>query len=163
MGLGGLALLAAPVAGLRVWLAPLRRRVAGSAGRWVRVTSLAALPENGVPQRFAVRADQANAWTRSPAAPIGAVFLRRTEGVQVEALNVVCPHAGCLVDYAPDSQSFLCPCHNSTFALDGQVHDPASPSPRGLDPLEAEVREGSEVWVRFQNFRAGIKERIPLA
>jgi menaquinol-cytochrome c reductase iron-sulfur subunit len=160
VGLGAVALLTAPLAGLRVWLAPLGRRPGAAPGRWVRVTSLATLPENGPPRRFPVVTDHVNAWTRSPAVPVGAVFLSRNED-RIRAFNVVCPHAGCLVDYTPGSQQFLCPCHNSTFALDGQVNDPGSPSPRGLDPLEAEVRDGSDVWVRFQNFRVGFKERIP--
>jgi menaquinol-cytochrome c reductase iron-sulfur subunit len=161
VGLGAAAILTAPLAGLRVWLAPLRGRSTEPSGRWVRVTSLAALPEDGPPRRFPIVTDHVNAWTRSPAVPVGAVFVRRTEGTRLEVFNVVCPHAGCLVDYTPGSQQFLCPCHNSTFALDGHVNDPNSPSPRGLDPLEAEVRDGSDVWVRFQNFRVGVKERIP--
>jgi Rieske Fe-S protein len=73
----------------------------------------------------------------------------------------VCPHAGCFVDYLDARKSYLCPCHNSTFALDGKVNDPKSPSPRGLDELEVEVRDNSEVWVKFQNYRAGISQKIP--
>jgi Rieske Fe-S protein len=91
------------------------------------------------------------------------VFLQ-SQGEDVPlAFNVVCPHAGCLVNYDPSGPGYLCPCHNSTFALDGKVNDPKSPSPRGLDLLEVEVREGDEVWVRFQNFRPGLKERVPVA
>lgn len=161
--LGAGALLAAPVAGLRVWLAPLRGRSTEATGRWVRVASLSVLPENGDPQRFPVVTDQVNAWTRTPAVPVGAVFLRRMEDARIQAFNVVCPHAGCLVDHPPGTEHFFCPCHNSTFALDGQINDPRSPSPRGLDPLEAEVREAGEVWVRFQDFRIGVKERVPVS
>jgi menaquinol-cytochrome c reductase iron-sulfur subunit len=158
--LGGGALLTAPAAGLKVFLEPLRR--AGGAGQWVRVGRLGALPEDGTPRRFPIVADQVNAWTRSPDVPIGAVFLRRTGPAQVVAFNVVCPHAGCLVDFAAGSGQFLCPCHNSTFALDGRVDDPSSPSPRGLDQLETELRNNDEVWVRFQNYRSGPAEKIPV-
>lgn len=161
--LGAAAMVTTSWAGLRVWLAPSSHRSKSAPGRWVRVTVLTALPEDGVPRRFPVVADRVNAWTRSPAVPIGAVFLSRNADARLQAFNVVCPHAGCLVDYSPGAQAYLCPCHNSTFALDGRVDDPQSPSPRGLDPLEAEVRGESEVWVRFQNFRVGIKERIPEA
>ena len=28
--------------------------------------------------------------------------------------------------------------------------------------VKAEVRNGTEVWVRFQNFRAGVTEKIPV-
>ena len=38
---------------------------------------------------------------------------------------------------------------------------PGSPAPRGLDELEVEIRNKSEVWVKFRNFRAGVPEKIP--
>jgi Rieske Fe-S protein len=60
-----------------------------------------------------------------------------------------------------DTNSYLCPCHNSTFALDGKINDPDSPAPRGLDELAVEVRKNGEVWVKFQNYRAGVSEKIP--
>ena len=164
--MGGLALLAAPLAGLRAFLQPLRgARDTPKAGRWVRVTRASSLPPDGVPRRFPVIADHLNAWTRVPAVPIGAVYLRRAADdlSQVQALSVVCPHAGCSVDYGASVGSFLCPCHNSRFTLEGAVENPTSPSPRGLDPLEVEVRNGEEIWVRYQVFRPGIEERKPLA
>ena len=77
------------------------------------------------------------------------------------ALHAACPHAGCFVDYRGDHKDFFCPCHNSSFAADGTVADPKSPSPRPLDTLDLEVR-GSEVWIRFQNFAAGHKEKRPV-
>lgn len=157
--LGGSALLAPAGAGLAVFLHPLHAR--RDAAGWSRVTRLAALPADGVPRRFTVVADRVNAWNKSPAVPVGAVYLRRTGEATVRAFNVVCPHAGCLVDYAPARGGFLCPCHNSTFAVDGRVNDPASPSPRGLDELEVEIRNDGEVWVRFQNFRTGVRDKIP--
>ena len=76
----------------------------------------------------------------------------------VEALQTICPHAGCFVDYRPDARDFLCPCHNSTFAIDGAINDPKSPSPRAMDTLPVELREG-EIWIRFENFQAGQKAK----
>jgi len=161
--LGAAALLIAPLAGLRVWLQPLRRPGDRTEGSWVDVARLSALPDGEVPRRFPVEADRMNAWSRIPRQAVGAVFLRRTSGAaQVQAFNVICPHAGCLVGYTPGEEGFLCPCHNSRFALDGRVESPASPSPRGLDTLETQVRNGDEVWVRFRSFRVGIKEKLPV-
>ncbi len=158
--LGGTVLAIPTGVGLRVFLNPLR---AGSpAAGWTRITSLSALPEDGAPRRFAVIAERVNAWNRLPAVPVGAVYLRRIGPAAVQAFNVLCPHAGCVVEYAPARGGFLCPCHNSTFAPDGRVNDPASPSPRGLDELEVEIRNDTEVWVRFQNFRAGVREKVPV-
>jgi menaquinol-cytochrome c reductase iron-sulfur subunit len=95
--------------------------------------------------------------------PIGAVYLRKTETNQVIALNVVCPHAGCFVEFNSSRKVFSCPCHNSRFSLDGAIADRKSPSPRALDALEVEIRNQSEIWVKFQNFIAGHAEKIPVS
>jgi menaquinol-cytochrome c reductase iron-sulfur subunit len=147
-------------AGLGVLLDPARRKTQ-TGGQLVRVASLTALPDDGVPRKFAVVASRTDAWNRSPETVIGAVYLRREKDAKPRAFNVVCPHAGCFVDYMAARDSYLCPCHNSTFALDGKINDPKSPSPRGLDELEVEVRNESEVWVKFQNYRAGVAQKIP--
>lgn len=149
------------LAGLTVIFDPLLRK--SSAGGFVRVTSLAALPNDGLPRRFSVMADRSDVWNKFPDTPIGAVYLRRTGETSAEALNVVCPHAGCFVDFVAARRGYFCPCHNSSFALDGKINDPKSPSPRAMDKLEVEVRNGSEIWVRFQNFEAGKKEKHPVA
>jgi Rieske Fe-S protein len=107
-----------------------------------------------------VHLDHVDAWTVSKNVPVGAVYLRRTGEREVQALNVVCPHAGCFVELK--AKAYACPCHNSTFAFDGSIQDPSSPSPRALDSLAVELRNGSEVWVRFQNFHAGRKEKVPV-
>ncbi|MBU6399091.1 MAG: Rieske (2Fe-2S) protein [Verrucomicrobia bacterium] len=158
---GGLAGLVPAAAGLVTFLDPLHRRSA--AGGFVRVASLETLPADGIPRKFAVVSDRRDAWNRFPHVPIGAVYLRRTGAQAVEALNAVCPHAGCFVDYVPIQNGFLCPCHNSRFAADGRLRDSRSPSPRGLDTLEVQVRDGTEIWVRFQNFRAGQAAKIAVA
>jgi menaquinol-cytochrome c reductase iron-sulfur subunit len=158
--IGGALAVVAPLAGLTVLLDPLRRK--SQAGGAVRVASLAAVPDDGVPRKFPVLATYQDAWNRTPNVPVGAVYLQRAKGEAVRALNVVCPHAGCFVDYRAAEGCYLCPCHNSTFALDGKVLNPKSPSPRGLDDLPVEVRGNGEIWVTFQNFRPGEKERIPV-
>ena len=149
------------LAGLTVIFEPLRRKSA--AGGFVRVTSLAALPNDGVPRRFSVLSERTDAWNKFPETPIGAVYLRRTAEASAEALNVVCPHAGCFVDFVAARRGYFCPCHNSAFGLDGKIADPKSPSPRAMDRLELEIRNGTEIWVRFQNFEAGKKEKLPVA
>ncbi|HXG46996.1 MAG TPA: Rieske (2Fe-2S) protein, partial [Methylomirabilota bacterium] len=151
--LGAAAALPPLGVGVATLLHPLRGRAAG--GSFVRVTSLSALPDDGTPRQFPVVADRQDAWNRFPQVRVGAVYLRRTGPSTVQAINVVCPHAGCFVNYSADEKHYLCPCHNSSFALDGQIKNPGSPSPRPLDTLEVEIRNGSEIWVKFQNFRAG--------
>jgi menaquinol-cytochrome c reductase iron-sulfur subunit len=158
--IGAVITLVPLTSGLALWLDPMRRRTK-SAGQLVRVANLSALPEDGLPRKFAVIASRVDAWNRSPETVIGAVYLRREKDGKPRAFNVVCPHAGCFVDYNAGRGAYFCPCHNSTFALDGRINDPKSPSPRGLDELEVEIRDDSEVWVKFQNYRAGISKKIP--
>lgn len=160
VGIGAAATAVPMLAGLATVLDPLRRKSA--AGGPVFVTTLNALSADGVPQRFQIIADREDVWNKFPRVPVGAVYLRRIGNDKVEALNVTCPHAGCPVEFKTSTSSFLCPCHDSTFKLDGSLASASSPSPRGLDTLEAEVRHGSEVWVRFQNFEAGKAKKIPL-
>jgi menaquinol-cytochrome c reductase iron-sulfur subunit len=160
VGLGTAAVLVPAAAGLTVLLDPLRRKT--EAGEKILITTVEALPQDGTPQKFAILANRVDAWNRFPNAPVGAVYLRRTGEKTVEALNVVCPHAGCFVDFRSNTKDYYCPCHNSSFAMDGKILDAKSPSPRGLDSLEVEVR-GSEVWVLFQNFQTGKSEKVPVA
>ena len=160
MMIGAITALVPAISGLIVFLNPLRRKAATATS--VRVASLNALPENGDPVKFPVLAEREDAWNRTPNVPVGAVYLRRLEGDRVQALNVVCPHAGCFVDYLRSDRAYHCPCHNSHFALDGSIADPNSPSPRPLDELPVEIRNDGEIWVGFQNYRAGEEGKIPV-
>ena len=140
------------LSGATVFLDPLRRRKADAG--LVLVTKLAAVPPDGVPRKFTVEADFVDAWNTYRNVPVGAVYLRHTDA-GIVAHNVVCPHAGCFVNLAPDRTRFVCPCHKSSFALDGVINDPTSPSPRDMDELEVAVQNGDEIWVRYQNFQSG--------
>jgi menaquinol-cytochrome c reductase iron-sulfur subunit len=159
--MGACAMLIPAGAGTAVFLAPLREPPRGPVS--VRLTSLDSLPIGGAPQLFQVIAARTDAWTREPAAGLGAVFLQRIGEREVRAFNASCPHLGCAVEFRTAINGFYCPCHNSTFAADGEINDPASPALRGMDALEVEIREGGEVWVRFQDFRAGTAAKLPAA
>jgi menaquinol-cytochrome c reductase iron-sulfur subunit len=149
------------VAGLVAWLDPLSQD--GTSGDVAtRVATLDALPADGTPQRVTVVRGRSDAWTRDGAVPVGAIYLRKTGDRVVQALHSMCPHAGCFVDYQAARGVFFCPCHDSTFAVDGSINDPHSPSPRGLDALEVELK-GDEVWVRFRNYRTGIQQKVPVS
>jgi Rieske Fe-S protein len=158
--LGVAAILAPLGAAIAVMFDPLRRKSKAAASNMVRVASLSSVPADGIPRKFAILADRTDAWNRFPNTPIGAVYLRRPDEKTVEAFNVVCPHAGGFIDYNAQNKCFLCPLHNSAFGLDGSILDPKSPSPRPMDSLKVELRDG-EIWVSFQNFLAGTREKTP--
>jgi menaquinol-cytochrome c reductase iron-sulfur subunit len=150
-------------AGLATFLDPLwRQKKSGgeeAERQFRRVASLTALPTDGTPMQVPVVADLTDAWNREANQPIGAVYLRRV-GDKVLCFNAICPHAGCFVGYAAERKVFQCPCHTSSFELDGQRIMP-SPSPRNMDELavDAEKLQAGEVWVQFVNYYPGKEDR----
>ena len=154
-------IVAAPLAaGVVVLLGPLRKPAAD--GSWVQLTKLGQLQVGGAPRLFQVYVARTDAWTRHGASAVGSVYLERTGEKDVTAFSTSCPHLGCAVVWQDPEKRYFCPCHDSAFARDGAIIQP-SPSARALDTLLVEIRNGDEVWVRFQDFKAGIKEKIPVA
>jgi menaquinol-cytochrome c reductase iron-sulfur subunit len=168
LGLGATAYVVPAAAGVVAALNPLRLKGAG--GEFLRLAALDTLPSDGTPRKFPVVAERVDAWTRA-VEPIGAVFLRRTPDNQVEALQVECPHAGCTIELkeVADEQTgakapkLVCPCHKAAFDLAGKRLQATSPSPRDLDQLQVEIRNGNEVWVQFQNFKLGTPAKVEVA
>ena len=152
-------------AGVRMALDPLSRKGIAVDAEFIRLAEVSDL-EAGVPRKFAIVEDKRDKWSRYKDVPVGAVYLLLVENGEdskssepkVIAYNTVCPHLGCFVDYRPEQQDYFCPCHDSNFALDGSLKKGVSP--RGMDTLEVEIRNGSEVWVKFQRFKANTKEKI---
>jgi Rieske Fe-S protein len=162
------ALLTPAAVGIVAFLNPLRQK--SQIGGFIRLTNLEAVPEDGSPQKFSVIADRTDAWNFFPNEPIGAVYLRRTGKDRVEAMQVICPHAGCSImvekkvsgtisEKVPDT-FFFCPCHGAGFDLSGKRLDATSPSPRNMDSLEVEIRDNSEVWVKYQKFITGAANKM---
>ena len=56
------------------------------------------------------------------------------------ALSTVCTHLGCTVPWNADEQRFVCPCHASTFDINGDVVQP--PAPRAMDLFEVTIENG---------------------
>jgi menaquinol-cytochrome c reductase iron-sulfur subunit len=131
----------------------------GSAGKFIRVASLAELKDGAPPKRFSVVSERRDAWTHS-VEPVGTVFLRRTGADQVLALQVKCPHEGCPVKFNDKTGAFACTCHTARFDADGKRIDPdTSMSPRDLDTLAVEIRD-QQVWVNYEEYAMGTPEKI---
>ncbi len=159
VALGGACVMAPAAAGIYVLAAPLRQK-AGD-GSWVQLTRLEALPIGGAARLFEVFIERTDAWTRHPRSAVGAVYLQRLDDKRVRAFQAACPHLGCAVEWRNEIKKFFCPCHNSSFTAEGQIVTP-SPAARGLDSLAVEIRGEGEIWVRFQDFKAGVKEKQPV-
>jgi menaquinol-cytochrome c reductase iron-sulfur subunit len=85
-----------------------------------------------------------------------AVFVSRTNDGHLQVLSPVCPHLGCSVAWHANENKFVCPCHGGQFKPDGSRI--SGPPPRGLDRLEAQVRDG-KLEVQFQYFRSNVPNR----
>ena len=150
--IGGIVSVFPFVAGLGVIFDPLRRKRAKAEP--LRIASLDAVPDDGVPRAFPVIDARRDAWNLYPPEAVGSVYLKREPGDKTPiAWTSVCPHLGCAVDFKEESHEFVCPCHVSAFDLNGDVL--TGPSPRPMDELEVEVRDGGQVWVTFERFRSG--------
>ena len=163
---GGLAVVTPIGVGIASFLTPLFRTTKSPK---VRVALLDQVPDDGMPRAFSVVAAREDAWTRYPAQRIGAVYLVRKAGEQTPiAFTAKCPHAGCFIGYTPGAKIFQCPCHTSSFNLDGsRVNGDAEVAPRGMDALPVEIKQVktadgadlAEVWVEFIDFQTGHKEQ----
>ena len=59
-----------------------------------------------------------------------ASWLRRVSDDQFIAFSVNCTHLGCPVNWLPDAEIFLCPCHGGVYSKDGSYA--AGPPPKSL-------------------------------
>ena len=50
---------------------------------------------------------------------------------------------------------------NSNFKLDGSLAKGVSP--RAMDELQIDVRNKTEVWVKFQNFQPGHRDAVSIS
>ncbi len=163
--IGGVIGLYPVAVGSLMFLHPVIKKLFGGGEKktegkpYLRVAIKDALPADGTPVQVPVLADLTDAWNRESGQPIGAVYLMR-KGDDVTCFNAICPHAGCFVGYSKENNIFQCPCHTSSFQLDGKRNMP-SPSPRDMDPLKVdeEKLKNGEVWVQFVNYYPGHEHR----
>jgi Rieske Fe-S protein len=103
---------------------------------WVEAGDVTQLQPN-VPEEFIFRRNRLDGWKAS-SEKTTAWVLKQNDG-QIVAFTPQCPHLGCAYSYDNRNKEFLCPCHTSTFALDGKVL--TGPAPRALDRYETKVTE----------------------
>jgi len=84
------------------------------------------------------------------------VFVNRNPAGQLQVLSPICPHLGCSVAWHDNQKKFICPCHGGQF--DDQGRHISGPPPRGLDRLEARVKDGN-LQVQFEYFRSNVPDQ----
>lgn len=124
----GLA-LALPAA-VYLLLPPRLRR----AEEWIDAGDISQFPLR-VPEELVFRRNRKDGW-RILSEKAAAWVVKRSE-TDVVAFAPQCTHLGCAYHWDEHKQNFLCPCHTSTFSLDGQVI--SGPAPRPLDRYRVRV------------------------
>ena len=140
-------------------LNPLLGKTTGGSGEedWLTLGPTSMFPEGGPPVKVPITMTRQDAWQTLPASSVGFVYVQRTAADDYRVLSGVCPHIGCAVGLADGGRSFLCPCHRSAFALNGDTVTPAdgatNPSPRGMDPLPWRLEAGQVKiqWIRYDS------------
>ena len=124
-----------------------------------------AVPADGTPVAVTVLDDIIDAWNRFKNVPAGSIWVRKVGDGPILAFNSICPHLGCSVDYRGAEHDFFCPCHTSSFTLDGKKSNDIPP--RDMDALQVSMRtngvedkDGNEIWVLYQKFRGATAEKI---
>jgi len=69
----------------------------------------------------------------------------------------ICTHLGCEFFWDTKGKQFVCPCHNSIFAMDGNLI--SGPAQRGLDTLATRIENG-QLFVKWERFRPAISQKI---
>ena len=131
MGLIGLA-LAAPAA-IYLLLPPKLRKEA----EWVETADLSTIPA-GTPTEISFERKRVDGWKVSTEKATAWVVKRPSN--EVVAFTPQCTHLGCSYHWDDPSHTFICPCHNSVFSIDGKVL--GGPAPRPLDRYMTKIDAG---------------------
>lgn len=100
-------------------------------------------------------------WTAARDVVLGAAWIRRVgpRPEDLDARSATCPHLGCAVGWDPAAGNYLCPCHDSRFAISGDKL--TGPSERGLDGLPLRVVDG-RILLTWERYRTGKPTKEPV-
>lgn len=106
---------------------------------WTEATDLNKLPLNA-PEEVVFRRNRKDGW-KILSEKTSAWVVRKSDK-EVVAFAPQCTHLGCAYHWDANNKNFLCPCHTSTFGVDGKVL--SGPAPRPLDRYDAKI-EGDKL------------------
>lgn len=104
---------------------------------WVAVGPLEDYPI-GKPQVFTFTRTQINGWERTSQSY--GVYVLRQNQADLSVLSNVCTHLSCRVTWKEEQAAYICPCHDASFDIQGEVIK--GPPPRPLDQFETKIEEG---------------------
>ncbi len=142
---------------IRTFISPALQETVSSSTGLLDLGSIIGYQVN-VPRKVKIKDIKVDAWTKFPPTEIGAVWIIMDKERKFTVFTSICPHLGCGIDWDKNLGEFICPCHDSFFDIEGRVL--SGPSPRGMDTMETEIKDG-KVFVRYRKMRLGISKKMP--
>ena len=114
---------------------------------WIDLGELAAYPLN-LPSLFQFTRTKVNGWERTGMSY--GVFVVRQTDTDVRVFSNICTHLGCHVNWHPDVQHYISPCHDGHFDILGK--NISGPPPRPLDEFQTKVEDG-RLFIQLPPFK----------
>lgn len=110
-------------------------------GQWVDAADLTQIQPK-VPEEVVFRRNRVDGWKVN--SEKSTAWVVKVADNQAIAFAPQCTHLGCAYHWDEGNKNFLCPCHTSTFDIDGKVL--SGPAPRPLDRYQVKV-EGTKLLI----------------
>jgi len=81
--------------------------------------------------------------------PQGIWMIREEE--RIAALNIICTHLGCILNWLPNDRKFKCPCHGSGYKPNGINFE--GPTPRPLERFRITIEDGIVVVDKSKKYQ----------
>ncbi|HSB15376.1 MAG TPA: ubiquinol-cytochrome c reductase iron-sulfur subunit [Bryobacteraceae bacterium] len=104
---------------------------------WVEAGDVSQL-EPGVPNELVFRRNRVDGWKITSEKT--SAWVVKVSDADVVAFSPICTHLGCAYHWDERKNNFLCPCHSSTFGLDGRVL--SGPARRPLERFRVRIENG---------------------
>jgi len=104
---------------------------------WIDVAEIAKLPV-GEPAEVIFTRRRVDGWKVINETALAWVV--KEDDSKAFALAPACTHLGCAYHWERERKEFICPCHTSSFSIDGAVQ--SGPAPRALDRYESRIVDG---------------------
>jgi menaquinol-cytochrome c reductase iron-sulfur subunit len=101
---------------------------------WVEIGDVTKLAPNS-PVEIVFRRNRVDGWKIT--SEKDSAWVVKHPDNSVTAFGPHCTHLGCAYRWDDGKSEFLCPCHNSLFAIDGKVV--SGPAPRPLDRYDTKI------------------------
>jgi Rieske Fe-S protein len=105
---------------------------------WIPVGSLDNY-QVGVPTLFNFNRTTTNGWVQTVNS-YGVYIIKHEDG-SILALSNKCTHLSCRVNWKPEDNAYVCPCHDAFYDINGGII--SGPQPRPLDPYQTKIEDNN--------------------